>query len=236
MIGRKLGVPFFALAFVASAHAQTAACDDFKASLAARFESKGVRGYSLEALPAGAPTPSGAKAIGNCESGAYKIVYRRWGAARAASTPSAPVPASDASAERVQAAPSERASRSLAAPAPAPVPAPATPTATATRFPTSAPGLEEPAKQTVAAAGADASALSAARGEQRAALERPVAASATSVGTSTAAQSLAPRAIDFAAAHWPWLGALLLLPAMSWIWRAYLSPYDKDGLPRGPRL
>jgi hypothetical protein len=47
----------------------------------------------------------------------------------------------------------------------------------------------------------------------------------------------AGRGVDFAAAHWPWIGALLLLlPLAGWIWRAYLSPYDKDGLPRGPRL
>jgi hypothetical protein len=47
---------------------------------------------------------------------------------------------------------------------------------------------------------------------------------------------LARRALDFAVAHWPWFAALLLLPAVLWIWRAFLSPYDKDGLPRGPRL
>ena len=73
------------MTFAAGAQAQSSACDDFKAVLAARIESTGVRGYSLETVPASASVPSDAKVIGTCESGARKILYRRWGAARAAS-------------------------------------------------------------------------------------------------------------------------------------------------------
>ena len=37
---------------------------------------------------------------------------------------------------------------------------------------------------------------------------------------------------------WPWLGAVGLLAALGgfWFWRARFGAYDKDGLPRGPRL
>ncbi len=68
------------------AMAQTNACDLLKTALAERIEATGVRGYSLEAVPSGAPVPSDAKAIGNCEAGAYKVLYRRWGATQAAAS------------------------------------------------------------------------------------------------------------------------------------------------------
>ncbi|HJV95131.1 MAG TPA: DUF1161 domain-containing protein, partial [Albitalea sp.] len=60
---------FLASMFLAaSAQAQTSACDQLKDTLAARIEATGVRGYSLEAVPAATPVPSGAKVIGTCEA------------------------------------------------------------------------------------------------------------------------------------------------------------------------
>ena len=67
------------------AQAQSNACDLLKSELAARIDATGVRGYSLEAVPADTPVPPGAKAIGNCEAGASKILYRRWAAAQPSS-------------------------------------------------------------------------------------------------------------------------------------------------------
>ena len=42
----------------AAAHAQSPACEMLKRTLAARIEATGVRGYSLEAVPAGVPVPT----------------------------------------------------------------------------------------------------------------------------------------------------------------------------------
>ena len=81
-----------------AAFAQANACDQLKATLAARIEATGVRGYSLETVPASTAVPAGAKAIGNCEGGARKVLYRRWGGAsasasvEAAAVPAAPLP------------------------------------------------------------------------------------------------------------------------------------------------
>jgi Protein of unknown function (DUF1161) len=90
----------------AGAHAQANPCDQLKAVLAARIDASGVRGYTLETVPAGTPVPRGAKVIGTCEAGASKILYRRWGATQ---------PSSD---RPLQAAP---------APATSPAPRPASP-------------------------------------------------------------------------------------------------------------
>ena len=75
-------LPLASLLLVAgAAQAQANACDQLKAVLAARIDASGVRGYSLETVPAGTPVPAGAKIIGTCEAGANKILYRRWGGA-----------------------------------------------------------------------------------------------------------------------------------------------------------
>ena len=56
--------------------------------------------------------------------------------------------------------------------------------------------------------------------------------------TAEAKASLTQRASDFMAAHWQWIGALLLVPVAAWLWawRAHRSTYDDAGLPRGPKL
>jgi hypothetical protein len=81
------------------AQAQANPCDQLKGVLAARIDASGVRGYTLETVPAGTPVPPGAKVIGTCEAGASKILYRRWGATRPSSdVPDAARPASTAQA------------------------------------------------------------------------------------------------------------------------------------------
>ncbi len=47
---------------------------------------------------------------------------------------------------------------------------------------------------------------------------------------------LAQRASEYAAGRWPWLLALLIVPAAVWLWRRRHGGYDEAGLPRGPRL
>ena len=49
---------------------------------------------------------------------------------------------------------------------------------------------------------------------------------------------LPQRAVEFVTTNRNWLLALLLVPlaALGWAWRAHHLAYDKNGLPRGPRL
>lgn len=124
------------MVLAASALAQTNTCDEFKAVLAARIESSGVRGYSLETVKSGTPVPPDAKVIGTCESGARNVIYRRWGAARAApASASAAEPASTARPtavpiepnRRVPGAPAERAVRPSPTSAPNTAPPPVSP-------------------------------------------------------------------------------------------------------------
>jgi len=106
----------------AGAQAQIDPCEQLKGVLAARIEATGVRGYSLETVPAGTPVPPGAKAIGTCQSGASKVLYRRWGAARPSSDD--PETAQPASAPQARVVPMEQTRRPPAsAPGPAPRPA-----------------------------------------------------------------------------------------------------------------
>ena len=219
-----------AMAFTAGAQAQSGACDDFKAVLAARIESTGVRGYSLETVSASASVPSGAKVIATCESGARKILYRRWGAARAA--PAAPTDPATTTVPEVSARPAPSAlreppSRARAASAPASAPLRIVRAADASST------AQGPLRQPVPTPGVAASEAAAVRPAAPAVIVPPPAQAGDTRGSQ---EPLGRRAVDFAAAHWPWLGVLVLLPAMAWVWRTHLSPYDKDGLPRGPRM
>jgi hypothetical protein len=216
---------------VAGAQAQTPSCDDFKAVLAARFESKGVRGYSMQAVPAATPVPSGASVIGSCESGAYKVLYRRWGEAAAASAASAPrakAVAPDVPARQASSAAIERALRALPA-------SPAAPTLqTGARAVGAASSGQGPSREPAPVPAVAASEVATARtAAQSTVVQQPSPQADEGRGSEL---PLARRVHDFTAAHWPWFAALLLLLAVLWIWRAFFSPYDKDGLPRGPRL
>ncbi len=86
------------------ANAQSSACDQLKGTLAARIEASGVRDYNFEIVPASTQVPPGARVIGSCEAGRYKVLYRRGSSkpstseatevARPAPLPPAPAPAS----------------------------------------------------------------------------------------------------------------------------------------------
>ena len=49
---------------------------------------------------------------------------------------------------------------------------------------------------------------------------------------------LLQRVSEFVTTNWRWLLALLLVSlfVLGWAWRAHHLAYDKNGLPRGPRL
>ena len=226
------------MVLAASALAQANTCDEFKAVLAARIESSGVRGYSLETVAAGTPVPSDAKVIGTCESGARNILYRRWGAARAApASASAAEPASAARPtampiepnRRVPGAPAERAVRPSPASAPNGPPPPLSPsTQAALVAPTPVRAPEKPMP------------TGAGEAEVGRAVDRAVTPPALANADSAVRVNapLEQQASEFIAGNWRWIGALVLLTAVAfiWVWRNYFSPYDKAGLPRGPRL
>jgi hypothetical protein len=50
-------------------------CEELKSEIDAKIKQNGVNTFTLEVLPADAPTEG--KVVGMCESGAKKIVYKR---------------------------------------------------------------------------------------------------------------------------------------------------------------
>jgi hypothetical protein len=228
--------------FVArGAQAQTAACDQLKGDLAARIDASGARGYALDAVPSGMPVPPGAKAIGTCEAGKYKILYRRWGGATpsAAGLPGAPKPASvlpaaelpDGQTRRPPIAPGGRAGRPASASAPGSGPQPVS------RSDEPAPVVQAPGrdpKETPGGAAGDAGIARASEADSAVAQTALVKPDANVV----AKVSLARRAGHFLTEHWHWFLALVLLPlaGWSWAWLAHRRAYDAAGLPRGPKL
>ena len=229
-------MPMATFVLATSAHAQASPCDDYKAVLEARFEAAGVRGYSLEVVPASKPVPAGAKVIANCEGGARKFVYRRWaaagasppGAANAVRAASAVPATTDVPPRRTPpGAQDARALTPLPASAAAAVPVQrATEAKRASAAPVAAPAMPLPARASEAAAA-------------RPTESTVVAAPATTAPADTAANAaatLTQRASALAGAHWPWFAGLAALVGGLWLWRTRFSGYDKDGLPRGPRL
>jgi len=221
------------------AQAQTAACDQLKGDLAARIDASGARGYALDSVPAGTPVPPGAKAIGTCEAGKYKILYRRWGGATppAAGLASAPKPASvlpaaevpDGQTRRPPIAPGGRAGRPVSASAPGAGPPPVP------RADEPAPVVQTPDRNPDKTPGGAAGDAGIARASDPAVAQTAQMKPDANV---VAKVSLAGRAADFLTEHWPWFLALALLPLAGWLWAwlAYRRAYDAAGLPRGPRL
>jgi len=214
-----------AVLLAANAQAQTAACDQLKTSLAARLPAPGS--YHLESLPAGEPVPKGAKVIGNCSGGAYRMLFIR-GAAPATAAP-APKPA-----------PVEKAAVVTPAPAPAPAPAAVVPPPKKVEVP------PPPAPEPVAVV------ASPPRPEPKpepAPEPRPIVKPVAEAEADTAelmpmpapadeGPSFLDEATGFAGEHWPWLSALIALPLLLWGWGrvSHYRAYDAAGLPRGPRL
>lgn len=210
---RRLLWSIAALWLPAAALAQGSACDQLKATLAARIEATGVRGYALEAVPAATPVPAGAKAIGHCEGGARKILYRRWGGASAAA--SAPLIAAQAPPKR-----------------PPPVVRPEVPA------PVASVAVAKPAPAPVVTVEAAKPRPPRASEVQLARVVESVVPQAESAGVTQEKPPLSQQVTGFVTTHWQWLLALLLVPlaALGWVWRAHHLAYDKNGLPRGPRL
>jgi hypothetical protein len=192
----------------AAVQAQGAGCAQFKERMAERLESQGIRGYALDIVPGNQAVPAGARVIGNCEGGAWKIVYRRFAAAGEAAAPGAGGGA--------RAAANVPASAPAAPARPAPAPAPASAAAPA------------PAPAPAVAARAPAPAPAVAPAPEPASPPGPDPASAPEAGRTPG-----PGGNPL----WPW-GALLVLPALLALvgWLAYRRRYDAAGLPRGPRL
>ena len=221
------------------AQAQTHACDLLKGVLAARIDASGVRGYTLEAVPAGSPVPPDANAIGTCEAGKNKILYRRWGATQpspgvagsaepASAAQAIGVP--DAQTRRSPSVQGDRALRPVVpASAPSPTPRPVSRSnGPASAVPAPGHGLEE-------SLGGSAGAVEAVRAIDMAVAQPAQVQLDKNIVVKV---PLARQASEFMAENWRWIWALVLLPVAGWIWvwRVNRSAYDEAGLPRGPKL
>ena len=234
-----VALPMASFVLATSAHAQASPCDDYRAVLEARFEATGVRGYSLELVPASAPVPPGAKVIANCEGGARKFIYRRWAAASASSAAASALRAASAVPAAVDATARQLPTGAQGTRMPTPAPASAVaamPVARASQArAATADTLAKPATPLTARASEPASVRPTERVAEGTVVAKPAAAAPVRAAASTAATA-DQRASAFASAHWPWLGGLAALVGGLWLWRIRFSGYDRDGLPRGPRL
>ena len=191
------------------AAAQPNACDQLKSVLAARIP-PAVRGYSMETVPADAPVPPGAKAIGTC--GASKILYRRWGGAQPSSRGAgAAEPASAPNAAPLPVLRSMAAASAVPAPAVEPEQA-----------------LARSASDVVAARPTEALVAEPAQAQR----------DETRAGKPPLTQQISEFIAEHWRWGWQWVWALVLLPlaACSWAWLAHRRAYDETGLPRGPKL
>jgi len=68
----------------ACSQAQAKPCEELKTEIAQKLDAKGVKGYSLEIVDKDKEVTDG-KAVGTCEAGSKKIIYRK--GAAAAETP-----------------------------------------------------------------------------------------------------------------------------------------------------
>jgi Protein of unknown function (DUF1161) len=57
-------------------HAQAKPCEELKTEIAQKLDGKGVKGYSLEIVDKDKDVTDG-KAVGTCEAGSKKIIYRK---------------------------------------------------------------------------------------------------------------------------------------------------------------
>jgi hypothetical protein len=219
-----------------TALAQSPACDQFKEAVATRIPPE-VRG-ALETVPAATPVPPGAKVVGTCDGGAFKILHYRRGltpqGANAASAPGVTNAASPASAASAVAAAPRVAARASAPAAAASRPEPSKPVAAKLPEPVKpvASKPPEPAASQVAMAPVLVAPViphtSDTRDEPLMRDPPPVPEGPGLIATTT----------DTLVEHWPWTLAAILLPlvAWGWSWFSHRRDYDAAGLPRGPKL
>jgi hypothetical protein len=220
----RLAAPCGALAWLlaAGAQAQTPACDQLKDTLAARVNAD-RRGLTLETVSADTPVPPGARVIGNCEAGAYKIILLRGGntlPASGAASAAEPASAPQAMAVTARRSPDGQADRAVP-PVPASAPSP-TPVSVA---------------RSVEAASVPAT-PAAAHETSQATATTTTPAQRQPDETPGATLSLEQQAFELLARYWQWGVLLLGLPLVAWLWArvAHHRAYDAAGLPRGPRL
>jgi hypothetical protein len=224
-----------------AALAQSANCEAFKARIAADLEAKGIAGYALDLVPGRVAAPPGARVIGNCDGGAYSLLYRRWagaGATSAAVAASAAGASASASASVADVPPARPATKPATPPKAAAVPraaqssapaAAAAPAPSPTLKPVPVPASTPPPPEALAAA---APMVPASVGAVPA-MRSPNAA------PSPAAQATTASTFDAIARRVAWVvaGLLLAYGGLRW-WRHWRHHryYDEAGLPRGPRI
>jgi hypothetical protein len=88
----KLLLGLVLTAVAASAQASRKDCDQLRSQIEAKLRTRGVQGYSLDIVEAG--DTGSARVVGNCDHGAYRIVYARGGGKPTPEVPkkSAPAP------------------------------------------------------------------------------------------------------------------------------------------------
>ncbi|MFW9268270.1 DUF1161 domain-containing protein [Pseudomonas sp. NR3] len=72
---KKLMVALGLLSLAGTAFAAGKPCEELKSEIAAKLDTKGVSGYSLEIVDKGAAGDG--KVVGTCEGGSKEIVYIR---------------------------------------------------------------------------------------------------------------------------------------------------------------
>ncbi|NKI97706.1 DUF1161 domain-containing protein [Rhizobacter sp. SG703] len=233
LVARRLLAPWLCAAGLGGATAalaQSPACDQFKDTVATRIPADALG--TLETVPASTPLPPGAKVVGTCDGGAFKILHYRRGVtppvagAASAATAASAVSAAPRVAVRASAPAASTPSPSRAEPAKPPEPV--KPVAVKP-VPVKPP---EPAASPVAMPPAVAPAVPAVADTRDEPLMRdppPLPPEGPGLIATTT---------DALVEHWPWTLAALLLPLLAWAWSwfSHRQVYDAAGLPRGPKL
>ena len=69
--------------FAAAGHAHAVSCEELRASVEAKIQSKGVKSFNVTVVEAGSSVPG--QVVGTCERGAKKLVYSQGPSSSAAS-------------------------------------------------------------------------------------------------------------------------------------------------------
>lgn len=222
----------------ASAEAQTPGCDKFKAELGERIQKRSGP-VTIESVPSSEPLPPGARVVGNCSGGAWKLVLKRGGPSAPRQAAAAPTTAAASAADASQA--DERRA--------VPAAGGASKAVVAVRAPLAASAAVSGASSTATAAAASEPQLPAAGTASAPASSAPASGIGDVAETPDArepAEPLAAAEPDAPDGEWPrrapvWLwgaggviGLLVLVLLGRWI--SHRRAFDSSGLPRGPKL